>query len=191
MITIKSNSLALGYYPDFFTEQQYFQPDDLGFIDEQGYLNVVGRSSNKIITGGENVFPAEVEAAIQSTQLVSDVCVTGVPDSYWGQVVIATYVPRNEAGSPELLAIAIKDKLSRYKQPKYWMKVASLPRNHQGKMNYEQLQKIVNTWLSCCAFKTDNLISRFGDWGLGTGDWEDPELPLPQLPTPNSQLPEA
>lgn len=147
MITIKANSLALGYYPKFFTEQDYFQPDDLGFIDEQGYLNVVGRSSNKIITGGENVFPTEVEAAIQDTKMVSDVCVTGVPDSYWGQVVIAIYVPRTEAISPELLAIAIKDKLSRYKQPKYWLKLAILPRNSQGKINYEQLQKIVNAWL--------------------------------------------
>ena len=83
-ITIKADSLALGYYPELFTNRDNFQLDDLGFFDNQGYLNVVGRSSNKIITGGENVFPSEVEAAIRATQLVNDVCVIAIPDQHWG-----------------------------------------------------------------------------------------------------------
>jgi O-succinylbenzoic acid--CoA ligase len=124
-----------------------FQTDDLGFFDEQGYLTLVGRSSNKIITGGENVFPAEVEAAIQATQLVVDVCVTGVPDLHWGQAITAVYVPQSEMASTALLQTAVKDKLSKYKQPKYWVPVDSLPRNSQGKVNYEQLQTIVMAWL--------------------------------------------
>jgi O-succinylbenzoic acid--CoA ligase len=142
-ITIKANSLALGYYPKFFSDRQYFQPDDLGFLDNRGYLNIVGRNSNKIITGGENVFPTEVEAAIQATQLVSDICVTGLPDRQWGQVVAAVYVPRTEAVSPILLQAALEDKLSKYKRPKYWVAVESLPRNSQGKVNYEELKKVV------------------------------------------------
>ena len=147
IITIKADSLALGYYPEPFTNPQYFQPDDLGFFDDQGYLNVVGRNSNKIITGGENVFPAEVEAAILATQLVTDVCVTGIPDSQWGQAVIAIYVSRTQAVSTALLETALEDKLSKYKRPKYWVSVEGLPRNSQGKVNYEQLQKIVSVWL--------------------------------------------
>jgi O-succinylbenzoic acid--CoA ligase len=143
IITIKADSLALGYYPEPFTNPQYFQPDDLGFFDDQGYLNVVGRNSNKIITGGENVFPAEVEAAILATQLVTDVCVTGIPDSQWGQAVIAIYVSRTQAVSTALLETAIEDKLSKYKRPKYWVSIESLPRNSQGKVNYGQLQEIV------------------------------------------------
>jgi len=147
IITIKSESLMLGYYPELLANQPYLQPDDLGFLDDKGYLTIIGRNSNKIITGGENVFPAEVEAAIQATQLVSDVCVTGIPDSKWGQVVTAVYVPRTEAVSTELLQAVLENKLSKYKQPKYWIQVESLSRNSQGKVNYEKLQKTVNDWL--------------------------------------------
>lgn len=141
-VTIKSDSLALGYYPKIFSNQQHFQVDDLGFIDERGNLNIVGRSSNKIITGGENVFPSEVEAAIRATGLVTDVCVIGLADSHWGQVVIAVYVPSKSDISTNTLQIAIEDKLSKFKRPKYWVPVETLPRNAQGKVNREQLQKI-------------------------------------------------
>ncbi|MGC1395785.1 MAG: 2-succinylbenzoate--CoA ligase [Coleofasciculaceae cyanobacterium] len=148
LITIKSDSLMLGYYPHFLTDQLYFQTDDLGFFDVQGYLTIVGRNSNKIITGGENVFPGEVEAAIQATKLVVDVCVIGISDLHWGQAVTAIYVPRTETVSQELLKSFIEDKLSKYKQPKYWLRVESLPRNYQGKVNIEQLKKLVNIRLN-------------------------------------------
>jgi O-succinylbenzoic acid--CoA ligase len=160
MISIQSNSLSLGYYPITMSERwgqgknlpnakspiPNLKSDDLGFFDDQGYLHVVGRSSRKIITGGENVFPAEVEAAIQSTQLVNDVCVTAIPDLHWGEAVIAVYVPRSETTSTTLLQATLKDKLSKYKQPKHWVPVASLPRNAQGKVDYEQLQNLVMTY---------------------------------------------
>jgi O-succinylbenzoic acid--CoA ligase len=148
IITIQADSLALGYYPiNPKSKIENRKSDDLGFFDEQGYLTIIGRRSNKIITGGENVFPAEVEAAIQGTQLVADVCVIGVPDSQWGQIVTAVYVPQTQAISTEVLKTALADKLSKYKRPKYWVQVESLPRNSQGKVNYEQLQTIVTAWL--------------------------------------------
>lgn len=140
-IKIQADSLALGYYPDF-ANQQYFQVDDLGFFDEQGYLNIVGRSSHKIITGGENVFPTEVEAVIRSTNLVTDICVIGLPDCHWGQAVTAVYVPRSSGVSKEKLKTALADKLSKFKCPKHWLSVASLPRNSQGKVNYVQLEQL-------------------------------------------------
>jgi O-succinylbenzoic acid--CoA ligase len=87
-----------------------------------------------------------VEAAIQATQLVSDVCVTGIPDRHWGQAVTAVYVPQSETVSFTVLQAVLKDKLSKYKQPKYWIPVARLPRNAQGKVDYEKLQAIV---MSC------------------------------------------
>ncbi len=150
-IAIQADSLTLGYYPNLFAHSlnpPTIQTDDLGFFDDRGYLYVVGRSSNKIITGGENVFPAEVEAAILATQLVTDVCVTGVPDLQWGQAVTAIYIPRIQSVSTALLQAALEDNLSKYKRPKYWVPVESLPRNFQGKVNYEQLQKIVTAWLA-------------------------------------------
>ncbi|MBV9384984.1 MAG: 2-succinylbenzoate--CoA ligase [Chroococcidiopsidaceae cyanobacterium CP_BM_ER_R8_30] len=146
-ISIQSESLALGYYPECFTRQE-IQLDDLGFFDEQGFLNIVGRNSNKIITGGENVFPFEVEAAIRATQLVNDVCVIGIPDLHWGQVVTAIYVPSDSSVSNVLLQAALEDRLSKFKRPKYWIALTSLPRNSQGKVNYEQLQQIVNEYLT-------------------------------------------
>jgi len=145
IITIQADSLTLGYYPELFPNSlnlPTFQTDDLGFFDEQGYLTIIGRRSNKIITGGENVFPAEVEAAILATQLVADVCVIGLPDQYWGQVVTAVYVPRSLNVFPASLRAAVEEKLSRFKRPKYWVPVESLPRNPQGKVNYEQLKKV-------------------------------------------------
>ena len=161
MISIQTNSLSLGYYPIRMSERwgqvnnlpnpqsqiPNLKSDDLGFFDDQGYLHVVGRSSRKIITGGENVFPAEVEDAIQSTQLVHDVCVTAIPDLHWGEAVTAVYVPHSETTSTTLLQAALKDKLSKYKQPKHWLPVASLPRNTQGKVDYEQLHNLVMTCL--------------------------------------------
>ncbi|MEM9807883.1 MAG: AMP-binding protein, partial [Cyanobacteria bacterium P01_D01_bin.56] len=93
-IAIQTPSLGLGYWPNTRLSQAkgWFYPDDLGYLDPQGHLHVVGRSSQKIITGGENVFPAEVEAALLATGLVTDVWVTGVPDDLWGQAVTAVYV---------------------------------------------------------------------------------------------------
>ena len=141
-LSIKANSLALGYYPHIFYSSEGLLTDDLGFFDSQGYLKIVGRSSEKIISGGENVFPAEVEAAILATGLVHDVCVIGLADKYWGEVVTAVYVGNNFAVSREVLLAAIDGKLHKFKQPKYWLKVDSLPRNSQGKINRELLKEI-------------------------------------------------
>jgi O-succinylbenzoic acid--CoA ligase len=152
IITIQADSLSLGDYSINPKSKlrwkhtkgptQNLKSDDLGFFDDKGYLNVVGRSSKKIITGGENVFPAEVEAAILATQLVADVCVIGLPDQYWGQVVTAVYVPCVLEVSTASLQAAIEDKLSKFKRPKYWVPLKRLPRNAQGKVNYEQLKKV-------------------------------------------------
>ncbi|MEG4069600.1 2-succinylbenzoate--CoA ligase [Microcoleus sp. Pol11C2] len=141
-IVVNAKSLALGYYPKNFGDRQYFQLDDLGFFDKNNYLNIVGRSSDKIITGGENVFPAEVEAVVRSTNLVADIAVIGLPDKDWGQVVTAIYVPANSEVTVKNLQGAIEDKLSKFKRPKYWVIVEQLPRNSQGKVNREKLQEI-------------------------------------------------
>ncbi|MEG3989545.1 2-succinylbenzoate--CoA ligase [Microcoleus sp. S28C3] len=141
-IVVNAKSLALGYYPKNFGDRQSFQLDDVGFFDKNNYLNIVGRSSDKIITGGENVFPAEVEAVVRSTNLVADIAVIGLPDKEWGQIVTAIYVPASPEVTIKNLQAAIEDKLSKFKRPKYWVIVEQLPRNSQGKVNREQLQEI-------------------------------------------------
>ncbi len=159
IVKIEAESLARGYYPEIVSDfasatlrdrpryfpKDYFPTDDLGYLDEKGFLHIVGRGSDKIISGGENVFPAEVEAAILGTGLVKDVCVIGLSDRLWGEVVTAVYVANNSAVSAEVLAAAVEDKLSKFKRPKFWVKVEQLPRNSQGKISREKVKEIVKT----------------------------------------------
>ncbi|AFY52674.1 acyl-CoA synthetase (AMP-forming)/AMP-acid ligase II [Rivularia sp. PCC 7116] len=155
-INIQAKSLALGYYPLSSKTQTCLQIDDLAFLNEQGYLNIVGRNSDKIITGGENVYPTEVEAVIRATGMVADVCVIGLADKYWGEVVTAIYVVNSGINHPAvkmpalqqdkneriLIQTLLKEKLSNYKIPKVWIPVDSLPRNSQGKINRQKLYEI-------------------------------------------------
>ncbi|WP_039716430.1 2-succinylbenzoate--CoA ligase [Scytonema millei] len=140
-ICIQAKSLALGYYPDLLDRVE-IQIDDLGFIDDRGYLNIVGRNSDKIITGGENVYPCEVEAAIRATQLVDDIAVIGLCDRIWGEVVTAIYVPKSQSITAIEIKAAIAKSLSKFKIPKYWISAQKLPRNAQGKLNRKQLKAI-------------------------------------------------
>ncbi|MGI0495972.1 2-succinylbenzoate--CoA ligase [Limnospira platensis CENA597] len=146
LIKIQANSLSWGH------DTQINQPrlsqlitDDLGYFDNWGYLTLVGRQGDKIITGGENVFPVEVEAAILATGMVADVCVVGIGDRHWGEVVTAVYVPHYPPVSIEILANSLGDRLSRYKHPKNWIAVDTLPRNDRGKINRKSvIQQIQN-----------------------------------------------
>ncbi|MUL36247.1 2-succinylbenzoate--CoA ligase [Gloeocapsopsis dulcis] len=144
-IKIQSASLALGYYPNIFTKAE-LTLDDLGYFDAQGYLNIIGRSSNKIISGGENIYPVEIEAAIHNTQLVKDICIIGIPDRHWGQAVTAIYVPKSTT-SITTLQTTLKNKLSKFKIPKHWIPLTTLPRNSQGKINRQHLQQLATTLL--------------------------------------------
>ena len=173
-VRVRSRSLAQGYFvlsaasankdtnatsQPFPRDEQgpFLQTDDLGCFDAAGYLKIVGRSSDKIISGGENVFPAEVEAAIRATGKVADVAVMGVPDVDWGERVVAVYVPNGDGaraandiaiqGLNQLLARAIAQVLSPAKRPKTWLAVEALPRNAQGKMNRQSLRELVTAWL--------------------------------------------
>jgi o-succinylbenzoate---CoA ligase len=146
-IQIKADSLMLGYFPDL-NSSDYFEPDDLGSIDKNGYLTIVGRNSSKIITGGENVFPIEVIEAIGSTRLVVDAWVVGIPDRYWGQAITAIYVANSLSVSSDILAQAIAGKISSYKVPKYWIAVDRIPRNTLGKVLDREIEKIIKDFFT-------------------------------------------
>jgi O-succinylbenzoic acid--CoA ligase len=140
-LIIQSKSLMLGYYPH--QSNAIYQPDDIGFFEGDGFLHIAGRHSDKIITGGENVFPAEVETAIRSTNLVQDVCVIGLSDATWGQLVTAVYVPKAEFSADKLTA-ALAPKLTKFKRPKLWIAMDGLPRNAQGKINHSYLKLLLH-----------------------------------------------
>ncbi len=120
-------------------QQNALYTDDLGYLDADEHLHITGRASHKIISGGENIFPAEVEAALRNTGQVQDVCVLGWPDSQWGEVVVAAYIPMRPEISAQSLREAIASTISRYKQPKQWIELTAMPRNAQGKINRQQL----------------------------------------------------
>jgi o-succinylbenzoate---CoA ligase len=146
-IKINAKSLMLGYFPDL-NSPTYFEPDDLGIIDDRGYLTILGRNSGKIITGGENVLPIEVINVIMATGLVDDVWVMGLADRYWGQKVTAVYVPIDPQVSGDRLTAAIAGKISKYKIPKTWIQVTEIPRNSLGKVSIPAIEKLASSYNS-------------------------------------------
>ena len=146
-IQITAKSLMLGYFP-VINSSTYFEPDDLGSVDSEGYLTILGRTSGKIITGGENVFPIEVVDAIMATGLVADVWVIGLSDRYWGQIVVAGYVENNLPVSSEILSQLIAGKISKYKIPKQWIAVDLIPRNSLGKVLTQELEILLRDKLT-------------------------------------------
>ncbi|MCY7392834.1 MAG: hypothetical protein LH647_15515, partial [Leptolyngbyaceae cyanobacterium CAN_BIN12] len=99
--------------------------------------------NDNIITGGENVFPAEGEAAILATGLVQDVAVIGVSDRQWGEAIAALYISTADNLTVIILKSAVEKHLSKFKLPKYWIAVEQLPRNAQGKLNRQELRQLV------------------------------------------------
>ena len=133
VITITGESVFRGYFPGECVSRELVT-EDLGRIDERGQLHVHGRRDAVIITGGEKVQPAEVEAALRASGEFVDVAVVGVPDPAWGQVVVACY-PAGGAQPDDAKVAAALAGLAGYKRPKRFVAVADWPRNAQGKLN--------------------------------------------------------
>jgi acyl-CoA synthetase (AMP-forming)/AMP-acid ligase II len=115
---------------------------DLGRIDEDGYLYIVGRSKDVIIRGGNNIHPSDVEHAIESHPAVREVAVVGVPHEVLGEDVVAfvTLRPGQSATDEELRSHTL-ELLAKYKVPRQWYFVDGLPRNATGKVVKEQLRR--------------------------------------------------
>jgi len=123
---------AFGTTPD---GERWFKTGDLVRRDEEGYHFIVGRKKDMFISGGENVYPAEVELAMVALDGIAEVCVIGVPDARWGEVGRAVVVPRPGATvDGAALLRALDGKLARYKIPKSVVFTDALPRNASGKV---------------------------------------------------------
>lgn len=112
---------------------------DLAKQDEQGNVSIVGRKKEMIITGGENVYPSEVEQVLEAHSEVSAAAVIGIPDEKWGEAVTA-YVTVNRALSVDELINWCYQHLSRYKVPKQILIVDKLPVTSVGKIDKEALK---------------------------------------------------
>jgi long-chain acyl-CoA synthetase len=114
---------------------------DAGFIDAGGYLFIHDRVKDMIVSGGENVYPAEVESAIFGHPAVADVAVIGVPDDTWGEAVKAVVVlkPGAQAAPDDIISFA-RERIAGYKCPKSVDFIAALPRNPTGKILKRELR---------------------------------------------------
>jgi malonyl-CoA/methylmalonyl-CoA synthetase len=114
----------------------------VGRVDALGYVTIVGRSKDLIISGGYNVYPAEVEGYINALPGVAESAVVGVPDADFGEVGVAVVIPKPGAAAPDptVMLAALKSMLANFKVPKRCYIVAELPRNAMGKVQKNVLR---------------------------------------------------
>ena len=147
MIEIKGPNVFKGYWrmPEKtaaeFTADGYFISGDLGKIDDEGYVHIVGRSKDLVISGGYNIYPKEVESEIDLLEGVVESAVIGVPHPDFGEGVTALVVSQPGATLTEGDVLrALQDRLAKYKQPKRVIFVEDLPRNTMGKVQKNLLR---------------------------------------------------
>jgi malonyl-CoA/methylmalonyl-CoA synthetase len=147
-IQVKGPGVFQGYWnmpektAEEFTADGFFKTGDVGQVDAQGYLTIVGRSKDLIISGGYNVYPAEIEAYINALPGVAESAVVGVPDADFGEVGVAVLIAKPGAAlDPARLIAQLKAVLANFKIPKRCYVVSDLPRNAMGKVQKNLLRE--------------------------------------------------
>jgi long-chain acyl-CoA synthetase len=122
----------------------WYYSGDLGYLDEEGYLFVVDRKKNMIISGGQNIYPREIEEVLYKHPAVAEAAVVGQKDAYWGEAVIAYLVlsPGKTIDTEELKAFCASQ-LARYKLPKAFLVIDEMPKNDAGKILHRELRERV------------------------------------------------
>ncbi|WP_448628194.1 class I adenylate-forming enzyme family protein [Geodermatophilus sp. URMC 64] len=149
-IAARTDSVMTGYLdmPELTAtalHDGYFFGGDRGWLDEEGYLFLGGRSRDMIVRGGENIYVAEVEAVLTDVPGVADAAVVGRPDESWGEVVVA-FVEHREAPAPAVaeLEAMCRSRLAGYKVPVEYHVLPALPRNPTGKVRKNELLALVD-----------------------------------------------
>lgn len=125
-----------------FTSDGWYRSGDLGYLDEDGYLFIAGRLKDMIISGGENIYPVEVEARIATLESVTGVAIIGQPDAEWGEVPVAVLtLAQGHTMDLESLRAALDGVVARYKLPKRLVVVDELPRTASGKVRKFELRE--------------------------------------------------
>ena len=148
VIEIRGPNVFKGYWrmpektAQEFRDDGFFISGDLGFIDERGYVSIVGRNNDLIISGGFNIYPAEVENALDAIKGISESAVIGVPHPDFGEGVTAVVVSENERPlTVDDIRTTLEHDLANYKLPKRVFFVDALPRNKMGKIQKNQLRE--------------------------------------------------
>lgn len=147
IIEVRGPNIFKGYWqmPDKtaedFRADGFFITGDLGHVDEQGYVFIDGRVKDLIISGGFNVYPAEVEAALDAIPGVAESAVIGLPHPDMGEAVVAVVQKSDMSLDEAKILSALADQLARYKQPRHVLFVPELPRNSMGKIQKKLLRE--------------------------------------------------
>jgi malonyl-CoA/methylmalonyl-CoA synthetase len=148
MIEVKGPNVFKGYWRMPEKTAAEFRPDgffitgDLGRIDENGYVTILGRGKDLVITGGFNVYPKEIEEEIDAIPGVLESAVIGVPHPDLGEGVTAVVVrSRHEAVDEASIQASLRDRLAKFKQPKRVLFIDELPRNTMGKVQKNVLRE--------------------------------------------------
>ncbi len=147
-IEVRGPNVFSGYWrmpektKEEFTPDGWFKTGDVGRIDAEGYITIVGRSKDLVISGGYNVYPAEIEGIVNELPGVAESAVIGVPHPDFGEAVVAVVVPRPGATVDGAAVVAaLKAKIANFKVPKQVFVVAELPRNTMGKVQKNLLRE--------------------------------------------------
>lgn len=146
-ICIRGPHVTPGYIGRFennpSTEDGWLHTGDIGYLDDEGYLYVVDRRSDLIISGGENIYPAEVENVLMGHPAIKEAGVCGMEDDTWGQVPVAFVVLKKDVAIEEILEYC-KGHLAKYKVPKNVYVVDALPRNASNKLMRRKLKELLS-----------------------------------------------
>ncbi|MFE8698155.1 o-succinylbenzoate--CoA ligase [Cytobacillus sp. FJAT-53684] len=146
-IAVKGPNVTIGYLNrEKETSEKmmngWLSTGDIGYLDEEGFLYVLDRRSDLIISGGENVYPAEIEGILVSHPAIMDAGVIGIKDDEWGEIPIA-FIAANSELSEEAIFEFCRQKLAKYKVPKQLNFIAEIPRNASKKIMRRELRKLV------------------------------------------------
>ena len=125
-------------------EGGWLRTGDIGRLDEEGFIYIVDRKKDMIISGGENIYPAEIEKLLAGHPDVAMVAVVGKSDPKWGEVPVAVLIPRREGLTPAELTQFLEGKLARYKIPRQYIFVRELPLNASGKVIKKEVRRMLN-----------------------------------------------
>ncbi len=155
MIEVRGPNVFMGYWQmpektrEELREDGFFITGDIGVVDADGYVSIVGRQKDLIITGGYNVYPKEIELVLDDQPGVLESAVIGLPHPDFGEAVFAVLVPQKDAVlEPAAVLDGLRDRLARFKQPKAAVVVDALPRNTMGKVQKAELRKTYAGWFS-------------------------------------------
>jgi malonyl-CoA/methylmalonyl-CoA synthetase len=124
-------------------ENGFFITGDLAYIDDRGYVTIVGRSKDLIISGGYNIYPKEIELVLDDQADILESAVVGVPHPDFGETVVAILVPAQGATpDTDTIKTSVEGQLARFKQPRSYQIMDSLPRNTMGKVQKNILREM-------------------------------------------------